>query len=373
VSHRDISTILRHDRKVNSYKIALLRALNDVVLAYPDVRHAGRPIAVPLRLLAESWIAYYWPFVAPEAEVLQGPRSLRDGRHRNDMGFRPQLRDLRRAWEAVHGPSGAAGGWLLVEHLRVPRTRDGYDQRFLERYRGTLRQVETSLRQPLRYAGEGEWSVFARPIRYGDSVAAARVPGTTEGEWVTIVDPELWNAFRDVSLWVEALAIHEWSLFTERVAGVGRGEAYRLLTERPDNRLPTSWERNRVGLLIDEGHEIRCPWTGKRLRRDGFDIDHVVPVSIHPFHELWNLVPSDATFNRHRKRARLPTSVTLERAVPHLAATYGAYAHEPELDRALRADVALRFAEGTTAPDTIAHAVADLTESIASLRNVARF
>ena len=373
MSHRVISTILRHDRKVNSYKIALLRALNDVVLAYPDLRHAGRPIAVPLRLLAESWVAYYWPFVGPHAEMLQGPRSLRDGRRRNDIGFRPQLRELRRAWEEVHGPSGGAGGWLLVEHLRVARTRAGYDAAFLKRYRGTLKQIQVSLRQPLQYAGEGRWSVFTKPVAARDAANAARVPGTEPGEPVTIVDPELWNAFRDVSLWVEALAIHEWSLFTERVAGVSRGEAYQALTERPDNRLPTSWERNHVALLMDEGHEIRCPWTQRRLGRDAFDIDHVVPVSIHPFHELWNLIPSDAEFNRHRKRARLPGPDALARALPHLTRTYQTYAASPDLEEALRSDVAIRFAGAPTSADAIARSVADLTESIAALRNVGRF
>jgi len=373
VSHRVISTILRHDRKVNSYKIALLRALNDVVLAYPDLHHADRPIAVPLRLLAESWIAYYWPFVDPNAEMLQGPRSFRDGRRRNDIGFRPQLRDLRRAWEEVHGPSGGAGGWLLVEHLRVPRTRAGYDAAFLKRYRGTLNKVQVSLRQPLQYAGEGEWSVFTRPVPARDAGDTARVPGTDPSEPVTIISPELWNAFRAVSLWVEALAIHEWSLFTERVAGVTRGQAYQALTERPDNRLPTSWERNHVALLMDEGHEIRCPWTQRRLSRDSFDIDHVVPISIHPFHELWNLVPSDAEFNRNRKRARLPGADALARALPHLTATYRTYAVSPDLHEALRADVAIRFAGAPSTPAGIAHSVADLTRSIASLRNVARF
>lgn len=54
-----ISTILKHDRKTNSYKIALLRAINDVALAFPDVGHAGYDIAIPLRLLAQHWVAYY--------------------------------------------------------------------------------------------------------------------------------------------------------------------------------------------------------------------------------------------------------------------------------------------------------------------------
>jgi len=373
VSHRVIATILRHDRKVNSYKIALLRALNDVVLAYPDLSHAGRPIAVPLRLLAEAWIAYYWPFVDREAEILQGPTALRDGRRRNDVGFRPELRALRQAWEAVHGPSGAAGGWLVVDQMRVPRSRERYDPAFLASYRAALRKIRTSLRQPLQYTGDGEWTVFARPVRAQEAGPVARVPGTRANEAVMLLEPDLWNAFRDVSLWVEALAIHEWSLFTARVAGVRRGEAYQLLTERPDNRLPTSWERNHVTLLMEEGVGFDCPWTGRHLTPTSFDIDHVVPVSVHPFHELWNLVPSDADFNRHRKRARLPAPATLDRAVPRLAAVYASYGRAPDLARALRADAALRFTGAPEDPSALAYAVADLTESIASLRNVARF
>jgi len=73
--HHTISTILRHDNKLTSYKIALLRALNDVVFAYPDLRHSKQDVAIPLRILAESWVAYYWPFVDPRAPIQQGPRA----------------------------------------------------------------------------------------------------------------------------------------------------------------------------------------------------------------------------------------------------------------------------------------------------------
>jgi len=60
VSHRIISTILRHDSKQTSYKIAWLRALNDIVLAYPDVGRDGRDVAVPLRSLVEVSAATSW-------------------------------------------------------------------------------------------------------------------------------------------------------------------------------------------------------------------------------------------------------------------------------------------------------------------------
>jgi hypothetical protein len=44
------SSILRHDRKQNRYKIALQRALNDAVLSFPDMLAHDRNIAVPLRV-----------------------------------------------------------------------------------------------------------------------------------------------------------------------------------------------------------------------------------------------------------------------------------------------------------------------------------
>jgi hypothetical protein len=73
-----------------------------------------------------------------------------------------------------------------------------------------------------------------------------------------VVPRELWRAFATLSLWIEALSLHEWCLYSERVVQpsgttVDRGDVYRLLTDRPDNRRPLTWERNRIDLLLLEG------------------------------------------------------------------------------------------------------------------------
>ena len=52
-----LATILRHDNKTTTYKIALVRAINDVVLAFPEsldlVKETdGDAVAIPLRMLA---------------------------------------------------------------------------------------------------------------------------------------------------------------------------------------------------------------------------------------------------------------------------------------------------------------------------------
>jgi hypothetical protein len=110
---RVIGTILKHDRKVTSYKLALVRSLNDVVLSFPDVDADGQYIAVPLRILAEYWLAYYWPFADPRAFILQGPQALRAGVLASDMAFRPALTALRQAWETILGGVARPSDGLL--------------------------------------------------------------------------------------------------------------------------------------------------------------------------------------------------------------------------------------------------------------------
>jgi len=53
---RTIATILRHDAKVTTYKLALIRAINDVVLSFPDAGSHDQPVAIPLRVLGSLWL-----------------------------------------------------------------------------------------------------------------------------------------------------------------------------------------------------------------------------------------------------------------------------------------------------------------------------
>ena len=375
---RAIGSILKHDRKVNSYKIALVRAVNDVVLSYPDLAGASVDVAVPLRRLAQQWLAYYWPFVDPAAPVLQGPRANRGGVLGNDVAFRPALTRLRAAWADHFGHAGPSDGFLAVAELRVPRIAAGYPPELRRVFREAVSAISGAIRQPVRYAGPGgtRYHVFPPPRPAAALAGALPVPGTTAGEPCVLIGADLWSAFHELSLWVEALCVHEWSLFTERSAapGTDRGAAYFLLTSRPDNRRPLTWERNQVELIMFEGGTFECPWTAKRLAPGGYAMDHIVPVSVYPTNELWNLVPSDARFNAHVKRARMPKPSTMAEATPRLARTYDLYASSPNLKNALGADLEQRFALApVAAPEDIAAAVAQAALSIADARGAERF
>jgi HNH endonuclease len=122
------------------------------------------------------------------------------------------------------------------------------------------------------------------------------------------------------------------------------------------------------------GKTFICPWTGKNLAARNYAIDHIIPVSVYPTNELWNLVPSDEYFNAHTKRARLPTASRMASATPRLARTYGLYMGSQALGKAFRADLRERFALSLTSePKGIAETVAGAALAIADARSVARF
>ncbi|MCB2380361.1 hypothetical protein LGH70_22405 [Hymenobacter sp. BT635] len=384
MGERAIATILKHDNKTTSYKIALLRAINDLVLAYPDLTASERDIAVPLRRIAELWIAYYWPFADEQHPIYQGARAERAGIERNDLSFRPALSQLRKLWQqTVHLTVLPSDGFFLVSDMRTPRRQASYDPRLQEAYTAAVAAISTAVQMPIRYAGPEQWMVFGKPARLNSLPSSVMpLPGSHPKEMCVIVNAGLWAAFHRLSLYIEALSIHEWCLFTEGVTqpmGVtaSRGHIYSLLTARPDNRRPLTWERNQVDVLLLEQVTFVCPWTRKPIRKpQEYDLDHLLPLAVYPVNELWNLLPVDREFNQRIKRDRVPSSQRLLEAEPWLAAAYRTYAHSASLAAAVKEDASLRFSGIWSQPDfaaALAHQAVDFIDGVAAARYVTRF
>lgn len=366
-----LGTLLRHESKTNTYKFALVRALNDLAIEHPFL--PDRDVIVPLRRVAERWLVSYWPFVG-EREVMQGSRPVRDGVRRQDLSFRPALTQLRQAWEDLpYTRSHPADGALLLAAYRADR--GGLSPELASLTRQTLTVIAHAVRQPVRYAGPGgAHGLFGVPAPVA-SLTGTPLPGSSPHEPAFVVPAALWQALLDLSLWVEALCLQQWSLFVERVEQtprVTRGEVFTLLTETPEARVPLTWERNQVRLLMLDGQPFICPWTARPLSMEAFDLDHLIPVSVHPINELWNLVPSDPQHNMHVKRARIPASARLQEALPILTRTYAAYEGSSGLSGSLQRDVQGRFGRPLPAL-ALAAEVVRLGEMVAQARNVPRY
>ncbi|GGK38146.1 hypothetical protein GCM10008955_35060 [Deinococcus malanensis] len=366
-----LATLLRHEAKSNSYKFALVRAINDLALLHPVPTE--QDVIVPLRLIAERWLVSYWAFVG-DTPVYQGPRAQRATGIGQDLSFRDALTSLRGAWEAWTGTrSEPADGALLLAAFQVGRgTLPEPLQRLTE---ATVAAIAQAVRQPVKYAGGGgSHKLFGMPAP-AQALSGHLLAGTRPAEPAFVVSAALWQTFNDLSLWVEALCLHEWSLYVERVTQhvpVSRGQVFTLLTATPAARIPLTWERHQVQLLMLEGAVFHCPWTHKLLTPSNFDLDHLIPLAAHPINDLWNLVPSDPVHNQHIKRARLPDSTRLHGALTALEQTYGVYDQQPLTGPVLRRDVLARFGF-PLAPAALAEQVIGLANHMAEARNVPRY
>jgi hypothetical protein len=242
-----ISTILKHDRKINTHKIALIRAINDLAFSYPGLSDFKKDIAIPLHMIAHYWLAYYWPFCDSRHPILQGQQALLDGRIRNDIVFRNELTHFRHLWELHVSQSNVPqDGYFVIDEMYRPRRKHTYILELVEAYDRSIRKIIQAIRQPIRYAGPGEWMVFKQPVRNRQiKDRCIALPGTELDDICVIVSQELWAGFQEISLYVEALCIHEWCLFTEKKNTVDRYiEDISTVFLQPDQIIVDHWTGN---------------------------------------------------------------------------------------------------------------------------------
>ena len=134
-AYKIISAILRNDKKLTSYKVALVRSINDIVLAFPDIKPHENGVAIPLRFLADFWMAYHWSFMDAEEPIYQGPRAFRDNIKRSDLVFRDNLTNLRLQWEEIIGSKSVpSDGFVILNDMKVKRKQASYPNDFVRSY-----------------------------------------------------------------------------------------------------------------------------------------------------------------------------------------------------------------------------------------------
>ena len=290
-----IEAVLRRDRRVASYKLALLRALTDVA-TYQARRVVWRPdgrVGVPMDAVADLWIEYYWPLFASRTFLPQMNGEARAGEHR--LGFAEELEDLRARFS---GPGGLAS--FLSQ--RRSGACDAETAGRLGRLRAKLR---TAIRTgPVHYAGR---STSAAAEALFDYDGASRQ---------ILVDEALWQEIALMSHWLRDSLLIRWAEFSARLADADTSsrsepkavmrESLRVLLQPAVPERDTRHAREIFAALPD----LRCVWRGTRLRGERFHVDHVIPYTLWHNNDFWNLLPASSQANS-AKRDSLPTRALL--------------------------------------------------------------
>ncbi|MEI8291408.1 MAG: methyltransferase domain-containing protein [Verrucomicrobiota bacterium] len=268
-----IARVINQDTKDATYKLALLRALSEIGTKNTHLVEwvGANEVAVPMKLIAEKWLRYYWPlfqradFIPQKnGERIDGPKSV---------AFRKGLTGLIDAYR-----EGGLSRFLVDVSARKLTTDTAIQHRkVLARLADTIRDG------PVQYAS-GEM------FRYDKTRKAV------------LIKASAWREFSQLGQWIGPAVILQWAEETNRFSkkNISVATALDLLTDYPtEERMVDAAKK-----VYDDIPDKRCVWTDRPLGA-GYEVDHVIPFSLWHCNDLWNLLPSDAKAN-NSKRDKLP-------------------------------------------------------------------
>ena len=285
-----IESVLRNDRKVATYKLALLRAFCDIAERDENAVtwFADGYVGMPIEALAECWLAYYWPLVAAPVHI---PQSTTDhpGSARA-ITFRSALSELSRLCQEYFDPDPDIAYTLFVLAWKKGTLTNDISREL----RAVLSAIRTALRDgPVKHAAQGGM------FRYQSGLVMLHV--------------DLWREFCLSSHWIRDSLLLRWSELCEKFSATNDPAIQRgvtlpyLLKEGLPER-----EQGIARRMYEERENLSCVWSDKKITLATMDVDHALPFSLWRNNDLWNLLPAARKVN-NEKRDKIPTPELLRR------------------------------------------------------------
>ena len=285
-----IEAIINRDRKSATYKLALLRALCEI--AQTEYHHAGwhpnNLVSIPLGLISEKWLYYYWPLIESYTLLPQ----LNTGENNIQIAFRKPLRALVDEFRTIGGLNAFDVAY------RSGKLTTNQQNLFLS----AMRSISSAIvKGPVAYAGgalEGNDRIFEysgslriRSIKTRNNVADAlgRV----------YFNANIWREMSLIGHWIAEAIVLRWAElvhnFSSRSIPVAEIISYLLISPE------VSRDVNTAKSIYSQLGNLNCVWSNRVLTSSRFDVDHIIPFALWHNNDLWNLVPSDHMVNNQKR------------------------------------------------------------------------
>lgn len=269
-----IQRVLNHDRKVATYKLALLRGFCDISSADDrafDWSVSGR-VGVPVNLMIERWLFYYWPVLASPVFVPQ----INTEPAGKQLKFRKSLTALISYYEPLGGLDAFA-----IDYRSGNVSLDGHS--FLKKAWSEIRTAIVT--GPVQHAEQGEMFFYNSKTR------------------CIYCESDLWKEFCLTGYWIRDALILRWAELTSKIAkGQSAGEILGLLLTTP----VVDREVTIARACYKKQTSLRCVWSGQFIANRQLAVDHVLPFSLWRNNDLWNLLPTHKKVNGN-KSDKIPT------------------------------------------------------------------
>ena len=124
----------------------------------------------------------------------------------------------------------------------------------------------------------------------------------------------LWQCLGQHASWIEPAILNEWARLMNTYNAQYNRSVYDSAFQWEDSKRSTTQVRKIASQvqarLESEQQSLLCTWSGKKLKHNGFEIDHCFPWSRWFNNDLWNLLPASQLANS-QKSEKLPSAALM--------------------------------------------------------------
>lgn len=295
----NISKIIERDKKTSTYKFALLRGTIEIIQDNsPFIIIKDEVVEIPLGLLIEKWLIYYYPFFESEIKI---PQIVGEN---TNIKFQQLFLPIIKNYKNHNGLSG------FYNDLRVKGISKEENYNFFN----LVKELKNNIvRNPMQFIGNSinkkSYSIF----KYQNN-SSLRNSNLQNSNWLInscgtyTIPKKYYDAFQVLGSFISGTdnILFKWAEFSVNASGK-KLNTEKILSEilkNPITERDVESSKKLYKSILEKNGEIHCVWTGKKI--SSYNIDHLIPFSIWKNNDLWNLLPAQPSINNN-KRDKIPS------------------------------------------------------------------
>ncbi len=283
---RQINYIIEHDSASSTYKYVLLKSVINASQRYDHlVKIENNRAHIPLGLIVEQWILDYMPFVFKDISQ-QNNKTVLDKPITTtyDNIFQLLNLDKTKEWEYAY--------MQFTKALQNPTMTEELSKEFLKLSKKIADKI---VNMPMKYTGKDEYEFFTPDRNKFGSIKLANNEMYNSSFVVSdfgyfSISQQHYNIFHYLgqTLYGTSTIMTKWKQKTNSLNS--NQETIKDIIEKLSSDTLEIRETASIRKILSQ--EKECIWSGKELKGNNYDVDHVLPFSIWFNNDLWNMLPT---------------------------------------------------------------------------------
>jgi hypothetical protein len=328
--------IIEQESKTSTYKFALLRAIIDIISAQsPHIEQRQNQVAIPVFLITDKWLFYYWDLILKEYPQINGERKL---------VFKDELLKIKSKYNYQNF-------WNFQKDFQ----KQIYDQQIRTDFIGLAKSInDTIIKNPVKYIGtsmgQGYNALFQ--TESGKAVRSSSINGyldllanspkllmdSSYFEGLKIYGGLLSGTNSIIMNWVDFMEKQRYQNtktssveLQEQAIAYGKPSPLEILLQSETMARDTDQIRKFWCAQIESGQPVYCTWSGQQIKKtDDLAIDHAIPFSVLFNNDYWNLLPAKNVVNAN-KTDKIVSKTQLLASKTRILTTWQQYLQTPAL------------------------------------------